>query len=114
VTDVLKAMEADAGIKLKELRVDGGACMNNLLMQFQADLLGVPVVRPKVSETTALGAAYLAGLAVGYWNDPGEIAMQWQADRKFVSTMKPARRKELLAGWNKALKRAKAWEDKGG
>lgn len=114
VTDVLKAMEADAGIKLKELRVDGGACMNNLLMQFQADLLGVPVVRPKVSETTALGAAYLAGLAVGYWNDPGEIAVQWQADRRFVPAMKPARRKELLAGWNKALKRAKAWEDKGG
>ena len=114
VTDVLKAMEADAGIKLKELRVDGGACMNNLLMQFQADLLGVPVVRPKVSETTALGAAYLAGLAVGYWNDPREIAVQWQADRRFVPAMKPARRKELLAGWNKALKRAKAWEDKSG
>ena len=87
--------------------------MNNLLMQFQADLLSVPVMRPKISETTALGAAYLAGLAVGYWNDPGEIAIQWQADR-FVPAMKPARRKELLAGWNKALKRAKAWEDKGG
>ncbi len=67
-------MEADSGIKLKELRVDGGACANNLLMQFQADLLGVPVVRPKVTETTALGAAYLAGLAVGFWKDQAEIA----------------------------------------
>ena len=112
VTDVLKAMEADAGIKLKELRVDGGACMNNLLMQFQADLLGVPVVRPKVSETTALGAAYLAGLAVGYWKDRTEIATQWQVDRTFTPAMKPRRRKELLAGWNKALSRAKAWEER--
>jgi len=77
VMDVLRSMEADAGIRLKELRVDGGACANNLLMQFQSDLLGVPVVRPRVSETTALGAAYLAGLAVGFWNAPAEIARQW-------------------------------------
>jgi glycerol kinase len=111
VTDVLKSMEADAGIRLKELRVDGGACNNNLLMQFQADLLGVPVVRPKVSETTALGAAYLAGLAVGYWKDIKEISKQWQVDRRFTPTMKAAECKRLCAGWDKALRRAKAWEE---
>ena len=105
------AMEADAGIKLKELRVDGGACANNLLMQFQADLLGVPVVRPQIAETTALGAAYLAGLAVGFWSDQKEIAQQWQVDRRFTPAMKPAARKKLLAGWTKALSRSKAWED---
>jgi glycerol kinase len=110
VHDVLRAMEADAGLRLKELRVDGGACANNLLMQFQADLLGVPVVRPKVSETTALGAAYLAGLAVGYWKNQNEIAAQWQVDRKFAPAMKPAFRKQLLAGWEKALERAQRWE----
>jgi len=110
VMDVLKAMEADAGIHLKELRVDGGACSNNLLMQFQSDLLGVPVVRPKVSETTALGAAYLAGLAVGFWKNESDIASQWQMDRKFTPSMKPAVRKQLCAGWTKALARAKAWE----
>ena len=111
VMDVLKAMEADAGIRLKELRVDGGACANNLLMQFQADLLGVPVVRPKVSETTALGAAYLAGLAVGFWKNRAEIAAQWQADRRFVPAMKVADRKKAHAGWTKALARAKGWEE---
>jgi glycerol kinase len=94
---------------LKELRVDGGACANNFLMQFQSDLLGVPVVRPKVQETTALGAAYLAGLAVGYWKDQATIARQWQQDRKFKPAMKPALRRDLLAGWNKALGRAKDW-----
>ena len=106
VMDILKAMEADAGIRLKELRVDGGACANNLLMQFQSDLLGVPVVRPKVSETTALGAAYLAGLAVGFWKDQKEIARQWQVDRRFTPAMKPAARKLLVAGWTRALSRA--------
>src|SRR6266480_4025301 len=110
VMDVLKAMEADAGLRLKELRVDGGACADNLLMQFQSDLLTVPVVRPKISETTALGAAYLAGLAVGFWKDQTEIAGQWQVDRRFVPAMKPAARKQLCAGWTKALARAKAWE----
>jgi glycerol kinase len=104
-------MQSDSGIKLKELRVDGGACANNLLMQFQADLLGVPVVRPRVTETTALGAAYLAGLAVGFWKDRSEIAAQWQADRRFASAMKPAKRKKLLARWNRALARAKCWEE---
>jgi len=111
VAEVLKAMEADAKIKLKELRVDGGACANNLLMQCQANLLGVPVVRPKISETTALGAAYLAGLAVGYWKDQSEIAAQWQMDRKFLPALKPATRKQLFAGWTKALARARRWEE---
>ena len=92
VMDVLKAMEADAGIRLKELRVDGGAAANNLLMQLQADLLNVPVVRPNVTETTALGAAYLAGLAVGFWKGQADIARQWQADRRFTPDMKPAAR----------------------
>jgi len=111
VADVLRSMEADARIKLKQLRVDGGACANNLLMQFQSDLLGVPVVRPKVTETTALGAAYLAGLAVGYWKDQKQIAAQWQADRRFLPAMKPAQRRQLVAGWNKALERSKRWEE---
>ncbi len=111
VHDVLHAMQSDSGITLKELRVDGGACANNLLMQFQADLLGVPVVRPRVSETTALGAASLAGLAVGFWKNTAEIAAQWQADRHFVPAMKSAPRQKLLASWNKALGRAKHWED---
>ena len=111
VADVLHAMEADAKIKLKELRVDGGACANNLLMQFQSDLLGVPVVRPKVTETTALGAVYLAGLATGFWKDQKQIAAQWQVDRRFQPAMKPAQRNQLMAGWRKALERAKRWED---
>jgi len=97
VADVLRAMEADAKIKLKELRVDGGASANNLLMQFQSSLLGVPVVRPKVTETTALGAAYLAGLAVGYWKDQKQIAAQWQVDRRFTPVMKQVERKKLEA-----------------
>lgn len=109
VADVLKAMESDAGIRLKELRVDGGACANNLLMQFQADLLGVPVVRPTISETTALGAAYLAGLAVGYWKNQSGIAAQWQTDRRFVPAMKAAQRNTLVAGWSRALERARNW-----
>jgi glycerol kinase len=111
VADVLRAMERDATIKLKELRVDGGASANNLLMQFQADLLGVPVVRPTVSETTALGAAYLAGLAVGYWKDQAEVARHWQTDRRFVPAMTPATRKTLTSGWTKALARARQWAE---
>jgi glycerol kinase len=110
VSDVVRSMEKDAKIRLKELRVDGGACANNLLMQFQADLLGVPVVRPRVAETTALGAACLAGLAVGFWMDQREIAAQWQADRRFVPAVKSSLREKLLAGWNRALGRAKRWE----
>jgi len=112
VMDILKAMEADAGIKLKELRVDGGASVNNLLMQLQCDLLGVPVVRPKVNETTALGAACLAGLAVGYWKNLADIAKHWQVDRKFKPSMKAAARTQITQGWNRALGRAKGWEEK--
>ncbi|HTI04767.1 MAG TPA: glycerol kinase GlpK [Gemmatimonadales bacterium] len=111
VADVLRAMEADAKIKLKELRVDGGASANNLLMQFQSSLLGVPVVRPKVTETTALGAAYLAGLAVGFWKDQKQIAAQWQVDRRFTPAMKSTDRKKLERGWKRALDRARAWEE---
>ncbi len=107
--DVLKAMELDSGIELKELRVDGGACSNDLLMQFQADLLQVPVVRPKVTETTALGAAYLAGLAVGFWKDREEITKQWAVDREF-DPQRPADEMDALRkGWEKALTRAGAW-----
>ena len=109
VADVLHAMENDAGIRLKELRVNGGACANNLLMQFQADLLGVPVVRPRVAETTSLGAAYLAGLGVGFWKDQKEIAAHWETNRRFIPTTKPAARKQLLADWSRALARAKNW-----
>ena len=111
VADVLSSMEADAGIKLKELRVDGGACANNLLMQFQADILGVPVVRPAVQETTALGAAYLAGLAVGFWRNLGEISQQWKVDRKFEPAMKEGDRARMRGEWSKALERSKAWEE---
>ena len=111
VAEVLEAMEADSKIKLKELRVDGGASANHVLMQFQADLLGVPVVRPAIQETTALGAAYLAGLAVGFWRDQAEIAQQWKVDRIFEPSMRPDQREKLRATWNKALERAKAWEE---
>jgi glycerol kinase len=111
VMDVLKAMEADADIKLKELRVDGGASANDLLMQLQADVLNVPVVRPKVAETTALGAAYLAGLAVGFWKSEADIARQWQVDKRFTPAMKPGVRNRIVKGWVRALGRAKAWEE---
>ena len=107
--DVLHAMESDSGIKLSELRVDGGATRNDLLMQFQADVLGVRVVRPKVSETTALGAAYLAGLAVGYWKDAEEINAQWQADRAFEPGMSRTESDQLMAGWSRAVARARDW-----
>ena len=107
--DVLKAMEADAGIKIKELRVDGGAAVNDFLMQFQSDVLGIPLVRPQISETTALGAAYLAGLAVGFWSID-EIKQQWKINHRFESTMNPLYREELVSGWGKALDRSKKWE----
>jgi glycerol kinase len=109
--DVLDAMQQDAGLELSELRVDGGASANNLMMQFQADVLGVPVVRPKITETTALGAAYLAGLAVDYWKGEEEIAAQWGADRRFESQMASSQRESLLAGWRKAVERSRRWED---
>uniref|UniRef100_A0A831UAA2 Glycerol kinase n=1 Tax=Geobacter metallireducens TaxID=28232 RepID=A0A831UAA2_GEOME len=107
--DLLTAMEADAGISLAELRVDGGATANGLLMQFQADLLGVPVVRPRISETTALGAAYLAGLAVGLWRDRQEIASHWQAERVFTPAMGREQAAELRGRWERAVERAKGW-----
>ncbi|MBK8493812.1 MAG: glycerol kinase GlpK [Chitinophagaceae bacterium] len=109
--DVLNAMEADSGISIKELRVDGGATVNNLLMQFQADILNTKVVRPKVSETTALGAAYLAGLAVGYWKSIDQIQDQWQVDVQFESRMPEAKQAELKKGWQRAIKSAIAWAD---
>ncbi len=107
--DLISAMEKDAGLALAELRVDGGATASNLLMQFQADLLGVPVVRPRVHETTALGAAYLAGLAVGYWKDAGDVKANWQVDRTFEPSMPRAQSAEMRARWEKAVERAKAW-----
>jgi glycerol kinase len=107
--DVLEAMQKDSGEKLTELRVDGGAAANNLLMQFQADILGVPVVRPKVLETTALGAAYLAGLAVDVWKSEEEIAAQWQMERRFTPSMSRDEAQSLLARWRDAVKRSTAW-----
>jgi glycerol kinase len=108
--DILAAMQADAGIALKELRVDGGATRNDLLMQFQADILGVPVVRPKMLESTAQGAAFLAGLGVGFWQDAAEIDRHWHAERVFEPHMDAALRGRLMEGWQRALERAKAWE----
>jgi glycerol kinase len=104
-------MHADSGIAVTELRVDGGATQNDLLMQFQADVLGVPVVRPKIYETTALGAAYLAGLAVGFWKNTDALAAQWQLDRRFEPAISAARRAALKAGWIKAVKRSRAWAE---
>lgn len=101
--DVLAAMQADAGIELTELRADGGAMANDFMAQFQSDLLGVPVLRPQVAETTALGAAYLAGLAVGFWESREEIARQWAVDRRFIPQMAASRREALYAGWQQAV-----------
>ena len=107
--EVLHSMQKDAGIRLKELRVDGGAAANDTLMQFQADLLGVPVLRPKVLETTALGAAYLAGLATGVWKDSTAIGRQWAVGRRFEPNMSRAEAQARLAGWTRALHRSKNW-----
>lgn len=107
--DVLEAMEADSGIKIKELRVDGGATANNTLMQFQSDILGIPLVRPQVSETTALGAAYLAGLATGYWKNMDEIKNQWKADKIFSPDMDKSIVEKLVKDWRKAVGRSKDW-----
>lgn len=109
--DLLDAMQADAHFPVQELRVDGGACRSDLLMQFQADLLGVPVVRPAVTETTALGAAYLAGLAVGFWKSPSEIASQRKIERRFEPSMPAGKAKELRARWTRAVDRAKGWSE---
>jgi glycerol kinase len=107
--ELIEAMAADSGIALTELRVDGGATASNLLMQIQADLLGVPVVRPKVTETTALGAAYLAGLATGFWKDEDEIAALWSRDRSFEPRLSRAEAAARLAGWKRAVERARDW-----
>jgi glycerol kinase len=110
VADVLDAMQQDSGIRIEQLRVDGGACANNLLMQFQSDILGAPVVRPKIIETTALGAAFLAGLAVGFWHDTQEIESIWQTDRIFEPSMLRSEVDRLRGQWQRALQRAKEWE----
>ena len=109
--DVLELMRNECGIDLCDLRVDGGACANNFLMQFQADILGVPVERPEIIETTALGAAYLAGLAVGFWKDQSMIAERRKVNRKFTPGMNEDKRKELYDNWKKAVKRAMHWEE---
>ncbi len=111
--DVIRAMQKDAGTPIRELRVDGGAARNNLLMQFQADILGVPVVRPEVTETTALGAGYLAGLGVGYWSGQDEIAAQWHVERRFEPSMIAAERDARLAVWERAIGRASDWAQHG-
>ncbi|HLP73269.1 MAG TPA: glycerol kinase GlpK [Bacteroidales bacterium] len=109
--EVLEAMENDSAIKISELRVDGGATVNNQLMQFQSDLLQAKVVRPKVTETTALGAAYLAGLAAGYWSGINEISKQWQVDKIFSPQKNPDEISSLVKGWHRAVKAAKAWSE---
>lgn len=112
VTDVIKAMESDSEIGIKELRVDGGAVVNNLLMQFQADLLQAPVIRPAVTELTALGAAYLAGLALSFWKDTNEIGSYWKLDKQFTPTSTPDKAKKLYAKWLKAVEITQLWEEK--
>jgi glycerol kinase len=108
--DVIKAMEADAGVPIKSIRVDGGATPNNFLMQFQADILNTDVIRPKVIESTALGAVYLAGLAVGFYSDKQDIVKNVAQDRVFKSSIQDADRVKLVAGWKEAVKRSLKWE----
>jgi glycerol kinase len=108
--DVLEAMRNDSGIDITELRVDGGAARNDFLMQFQADILGIPVVRPENTETTAAGAAFLAGLAVGFWSGIDEIESIWKADRVFEPSMAPGERSRLLEDWHRAVDRASRWQ----
>ena len=112
VADVLDVMQKDSGIRIEELRVDGGAAANDLLMQFQADILGAPVVRPKVTETTALGAAYLAGLAVGYWKGTNDVKANWEIERRFEPKMAASDREHRRSRWNEALDRARDWEQR--
>jgi glycerol kinase len=107
--EVIQSMQADSGIKLLELRVDGGAAVNNLLLQFQSDLTGCRVIRPKITETTALGAAYLAGLAVQYWQDTDDIIHHWKPDRVFTPSKTPEQTEALLKGWRRAIKAAVSW-----
>jgi len=108
--DVLESMEEDSGMELKELRVDGGAAVNHFLLQFQADILGVPVVIQATTETTALGAAYLAGLAVGFWKDQQQIAANYRVKRKFSPRMSSKQRESLYRKWKMAVERARGWE----
>ena len=108
---VLRAMEQDTGIAIENLRVDGGASANNFLMQFQADILGGDVLRPECIETTALGAAYLAGLATGYWENKEEIKKNWRLSRRFVQKMNDTVRVKKLSGWDKAVKCALMWQE---
>ena len=109
--DVLEAMEEDSGISLKTLKVDGGAVENNFIMDFQSDILGVPVHRPKTIETTALGAAYLAGLAVGFWESKDEIKKRWSVDKVFSPAMEEDEKEKLYKGWKKAIGRSLDWEE---
>jgi len=111
VADVFEAMEKDAGLTLTELRVDGGASKNNLLLQMQADILGVPVVRPHIVETTALGAAYLGGIAAGLWSGTQDISTMWQEDRRFEPQWSVEQRHVKRARWRQALERAKSWSE---
>jgi glycerol kinase len=104
--DVLAAMKKDTGMEITELRADGGASVNNFLMQFQADILDIPVVRPQTAETTALGAAYLAGIATGFWKNTAECQEHWKQDREFIPSMDPGTVRELLRNWRKAVKKA--------
>ncbi|MBI3329786.1 MAG: glycerol kinase, partial [Nitrospinae bacterium] len=107
--DVLGAMQQDTGLRVPEVRVDGGAAANTLLLQFQADILGIPLVRTRGGETTARGAAYLAGLAVGVWQSQSDVAAQWQGEARFHPRMPAERREQLYAGWQRAVERAKGW-----
>ena len=107
--DIVRAMERDAGIPIAELKVDGGASANNFLMQFQSDIVGCDVYRPRCIETTALGAAYLAGLAVGYWTSLEDVRRNWAVDRVFTPKMDETWRRELLRGWSKAVRCALMW-----
>ena len=111
VHDLIESMEQDSGLCLKQLRVDGGACANNFLMQFQADILNSQIVRPECIETTALGAAYLAGLAVGYWKSKDEIRKNWKISRSFANAMEADRRERLVKGWKRAVKCALCWSE---
>ena len=109
--DLVDAMAADTGIPIQALRVDGGASANNFLMQFQADMLGCPVLRPQIRETTALGAAYLAGLAAGVWDSPDQIREQWKLERRFSPSMEEAERQRLFRQWHRAVERSRNWAE---
>jgi glycerol kinase len=108
--EILVAMEKDSGIKFKSLKVDGGMVFNELLMQFQSDLINVPVVRPKITETTALGAAYASGLAVGFWQNTDQLKQNWTIDKKWIPAMDDKIREGLISGWKKAVERSLNWE----